>query len=59
MKCIYLSKNNNSGFGNALFRVMLDPRKHPESYELSDWEVICFHDIDPEYIMLETIEHGG
>lgn len=47
---VYLSRIPNTDFGKAIFEVNISKEKYPECYDLSDWEVICFHDIKKEDI---------
>jgi len=48
LKCVYLSKHKDTNFGNALFQVTVNNDRYPKCYDLSDWEVVCFHDIIPD-----------
>lgn len=48
--CIYLSRNPDTNFGEVLLEVKLHVDEPSECYDLSDWEIICFHDIRPEDI---------
>lgn len=48
---IYLSKNKNDWKGDVLLTIKLDKKHFPETYDMSEWETICWHNIPPENII--------